>query len=121
MKSLRFFSIWMFILFAMFARSQTDPTLIDPILVRLKGRLVSASDSIPIPYANIINNRNRSGTTTNNEGYFTLDVLNIDSLIVSSVGYQKTVLYIPHHYMGYDIITFTMNPVSYAVEEVNVK
>ncbi len=100
--------------------AQNDPLLIDPILVRLKGRIVSVADSSAVPYANIINNRNRSGTITNNDGYFTLDVLNIDSLIVTSVGYQKKVIYIPHNYMGYETLTFTINPVSYAVGEVEV-
>lgn len=101
--------------------AQTDQLMPDPILVQLKARLVSAADSSSIPYANIINNRNRSGTITNNDGYFSLDVLNIDSLIVTSVGYQKKVVYIPHNYMGYETLTFTMNPVSYAVGEVEVK
>lgn len=101
--------------------AQDDPLMPDPILVQLKARLVSAADSTPIPYANVINNRNRSGTITNNEGYFNLDVLNIDSLLVTSVGYQKKVIYIPHNYMGYETLIFTMNPVSYAVGEVEVK
>lgn len=106
---------------AMKSTAQYDPTMPDPILVQLKARLVSAADSTPIPYANIINNRNRSGTITNNEGYFNLDVLNIDSLLVTSVGYQKKVIYIPHNYMGYETLVFTMEPVSYAVGEVDVK
>lgn len=115
------FSIGLLMLFASSASyAQTDPLMVDPILVRLKARLVSTADSTAIPYANIVNNRNRSGTITNNDGYFTLDVLNIDSLIVTSVGYQKKVLYIPHNYMGYETLIFTMNPVSYAVREVDV-
>lgn len=101
--------------------AQTDQLMPDPILVQLKARLVNAADSTPIPYATVINNRNRSGTITNNDGYFSLDVLNIDSLIVTSVGYQKKVIYIPHSYMGYETLTFTINPVSYAVGEVEVK
>lgn len=101
--------------------AQSDSMPVDPILVRLKARLVNAADSSAVPYANIVNNRSRSGTITDNEGYFTLDVLNIDSLIVTSVGYQKNVIYIPHNYMGYETLTFTMNPVSYAVGEVDVK
>jgi hypothetical protein len=100
--------------------AQTDPSLIDPILVNLKARIINAADSTGVPYATIINNRNRSGTITNNDGFFSMDVLNIDSLIVSSVGYQRKVLYIPHNYMGYETLTFTMNPVSYAVREVDV-
>ena len=101
--------------------AQEDPLLVDPILVKLKARIINAADSTGIPYVNIINNRNRSGTITNNEGYFSMDVLNIDSLIVTSVGYQKKTLYIPHSYMGYETLTFTMSPVSYAVGEVDVK
>ncbi len=116
------FIIGLLVLIAGFnSLAQTDPLLVDPILVRLKARLISAGDSSAIPYANIINNRNRSGTITDNNGYFSLDVLNIDSLIVTSVGYQKKVLYIPHNYMGNELLTFTMNPVSYAVGEVEVK
>lgn len=101
--------------------AQTDLSLVDPILVRLKGRIINAADSTGIPYANIVNNRYRGGTITNNDGYFSLDVLNIDSLIVTSVGYEKKVIYIPHDYMGQAVLTFTMNPVSYAVGEVEVK
>lgn len=103
------------------SQAQTDPLLVDPILVRLKGRIINAADSSGIPYANIVNNRYRGGTITNNEGYFSLDVLNIDSLIVTSVGYEKKVIYIPHNYMGQEVLTFTMNPVSYEVSEVEVK
>jgi hypothetical protein len=103
------------------SHAQIDPTLIDPILVHLKGRIINSADSTGVPYATIINNRNRSGTITNNDGFFSMDVLNIDSLIITSVGYQRKVLYLPHHYMGYETLTFTLNPVSYAVGEVDVK
>jgi len=101
--------------------SQNDDLLVDPILIRLKGRLVSSADSSAVPYANIINNRTHSGTTTNSDGYFTLEMLNIDSLVVSSVGYQKRVLRVPHNYNGQEVITFTIDPVNYAVGEVEVK
>jgi hypothetical protein len=101
--------------------AQVDLSLVDPILVRLKGRIINTADSSGVPYANIVNNRYRGGTITSNNGYFTLDVLNIDSLIVTSVGYEKKVIYIPHNYMGQEVLTFTLNPVSYSVGEVEVK
>ncbi len=100
---------------------EAQEEIIDPILIRLKGRIVSAADSTGVPYVNIINNRTHSGTLTDGKGYFTLDMLNIDSLVVSSVGYQKKVLRVPHNYNGREVITFTMNPVNYAVGEVEVK
>ena len=64
-------------------RAQNDPLLIDPIIVRLKGRIINAADSSGVPYANIINNRTHSGTITNADGYFSMEVLNIDSLEVT--------------------------------------
>lgn len=101
--------------------AQVDDLSVDPILVRIKGRIVSKADSSAVPYANIVNNRYRGGTITNNDGFFTLDVLNIDSLIVTSIGYEKTVIYVPHNYLGQEVITFAINPISYAVREVEVK
>lgn len=116
------FTGFMILLFARLqSQGQNTGTLVDPILVHLKGRIINAADSTGVPYATIINNRNRSGTITNNDGFFSMDVLNIDSLIITSVGFQRKVLYIPHNYMGYETLTFTMNPVSYAVGEVDVK
>lgn len=101
--------------------AQIDPSLVDPILVRVKGRIISAADSSGIPYANMVNNRNRTGATTNADGYFSMEMLNVDSLMVTSVGYQPEVFYIPYNYNGQQTLTFMMKPVSYAVEQVDVK
>ncbi len=121
MRIFRLTGLIIFLFAGLNSLAQTDPLLVDPILVRLKGRIINAADSTGIPYANIVNNRYRGGTITSNEGYFTLDVLNIDSLVVTSVGYETKVIYIPHNYMGQEVLTFTMNPVSYEVGEVEVK
>jgi hypothetical protein len=48
-------------------------------------------------------------------------MLNIDSLEVTSVGYEKTILKIPTYYTGYELLTFYMQPVLYNVGEVTVK
>ncbi|SHF40478.1 hypothetical protein SAMN05444274_10597 [Mariniphaga anaerophila] len=121
MRSSIFIGLILLLFSGLQSRAQTDLSLVDPILVRLKGRIVSAADSSGIPYVNIVNNRYRGGTITNNDGYFSLDALNIDSLIATSVGYEKKVIYIPHSYMGQEVLTFVMNPVNYAVGEVEVK
>lgn len=121
MKRISIYTGLLLLFLHMTGTAQTDPALIDPVLVRLKGRIVSKADSAAIPYANIINNRDRSGTISNNDGYFMLDVLNIDSLTVTSIGYQKKTIHVPHQYRGQEILTFTLNPVSYPVGEVAVK
>lgn len=121
MRTLVLIGLLSFLLAGLKSRAQTDPLLVDPILVRLKGRIVSAADSSGVPYVTIVNNRYRGGTITNTDGYFTIDALNIDSLILTSVGYEKLVIYIPHTYTGQETLVFKMNPMSYAVGEVEVK
>jgi hypothetical protein len=111
----------LFLTTAFSSRAQNDAPLVDPILIRLKARIISAEDSSGVPYANIINNRTHSGTITNGEGYFTLDMLNIDSLVVTSVGFEKKVLKVPYNYNGQEVLTYVMNPRNYPVGEVEVR
>jgi hypothetical protein len=114
-------AILTFILIVSGAQAQDDSGLVDPILIELKARLLSSADSSTIPYANIILHRTHSGTITNNDGYFSLEMLNIDSLEVTSVGYKKTILKIPSYYTGFETLTFYMEPVLYNVGEVTVE
>ena len=95
--------------------------IIDPVLIRLNGRMISAADSLPVPYAYILNHRTHSGTNTNQDGYFSLEMLNIDTLEVSSVGYTKYIIKVPHNYSGSEVLVFIMLPVNYALGEVNVQ
>ena len=48
-------------------------------------------------------------------------MLNIDSLVVTSIGYQKEVLKVPYNYNGQNTIVFEMKPVNYGIGEVEVK
>jgi len=93
---------------------------IDPMLINFKAQIISAADSTAVPYANIINNRTHSGTITNGEGFFTLEMLNIDSLVITSVGFEKSTLKVPRNYSEYDIFTFIMKPMNYGIGEVKV-
>lgn len=101
--------------------SQDEEFEVDPMLIELKAQILSAADSSGIPYANIILHRTHSGTITNGEGLFSLEMLNIDSLEVTSVGYEKTILKIPAYYTGFEMLTFYMRPILYNVGEVTVE
>uniref|UniRef100_UPI0032172057 carboxypeptidase-like regulatory domain-containing protein n=1 Tax=uncultured Draconibacterium sp. TaxID=1573823 RepID=UPI0032172057 len=101
--------------------AQDENYEVDPMLIELKAEILSSADSTGIPYANIILHRTHSGTITNGEGYFSLEMLNVDSLEVTSVGYEKTVLKIPSYYTGFEVLTFYMKPVLYNVGEVTVE
>lgn len=100
--------------------AQTDSDIIDPILIDLKANILSSADSSGVPYANIVLHRTHSGAITNIDGHFSLEMLNIDSLEVTSIGFKKLVIKIPPYYTGHEILTFYMQPVLYNVGEVTV-
>ena len=50
-----------------------------------------------------------------------MEMLNIDTLEVSSVGYSKYILKVPYNYNSQEILVFKMLPVNYALREVNVQ
>lgn len=104
--------------FAGFAQDNSED--IDPMLITLKSRIISAADSAAVPYANIINNRTHSGTITNGEGYFSLEMLNVDSLVITSVGFENATLKVPRNYNGYNVFVFIMKPKNYGIGEVKV-
>lgn len=110
-----------FFLMTTFKSIAQDDNDIDPLLIKLQARLLSAGDSQPVPYANIINPRTHSGTITGNDGHFTLEMLNIDTLVVTSIGYQRGIIKIPENYTGYGILSFYIQPVNYALREVLVE
>ena len=114
-------ALLIFIFIVADAWAQDDMEEVDPILVELKAKILSSADSSAIPYANIILHRTHSGTITNIDGYFSLELLNIDSLDVTSVGYKRTILKIPSYYTGFEVLTFYMEPILYNVGEVTVQ
>lgn len=101
--------------------AQDEEYEVDPMLIELKAQILSVADSSGIPYANIVLHRTHSGTITNGEGKFSLEMLNIDSLEVTSVGYEKTILKIPAYYTGYELLTYYIEPVLYNVGEVTIE
>lgn len=121
MRNLFFIGTLLLVLFFKTGSAQDNLPLIDPMLIHLQANIVSAADSAAVPYANILNVRTHSGTVTNIAGFFSLEMLNIDSLVVTSVGYEKSVIKVPYTYTGYEVLTFIMKPMSYALGEIEVK
>ena len=111
----------LFFVFASFFGMAQDDDEIDPLLIKLQGKLLSVADSQPVPYANIINPRTHSGTITSNDGHFNLEMLNIDTLVVTSIGYQRGTIKVPANYTGYGTLSFYIQPINYALREVLVE
>lgn len=98
-----------------------DAAEIDPMPIKLKGQVLNLSDELPVPFAYILNYRTHSAVTTNDQGMFTMDMLNIDSLSISSLGFTKTTVHIPANYNEMNVLTVYAKPIRFALPQVNVK
>ncbi len=94
---------------------------IDPILIRLKGKIVSKDDGLPVPYAHVVNMRNHGGTTTDYKGNFSIEMLNVDSLAISAMGFMKDYIHVPPGFSADSVLVFWARPIRYAINEVEVK
>lgn len=114
-----FFSLSIILANIVFA--QDDDIIIDPVLIILKGQVVNIDDGMPVPYAHVVNMRTHGGTTTDASGRFSLEMLNVDSLALSVMGYVKVYFHVPHDYDESEIFTVYAKPVRFAIKEVEVR
>jgi hypothetical protein len=94
---------------------------IDPMPIKLKGQVLNLEDLTPVPGAFVLNFRTHTGVTTNGQGLFTMDMLNVDSLEISSLGYTKTVVHIPVNYNEMDVLLLYAKPMRFQLSGVTVK
>ena len=67
-------------------------------VIQLSGIVISGGDSIkPLHYVNIGVKNTSRGTSSNREGFFSLPVYQADTLIFSTIGYQKAMLTLPQN------------------------
>lgn len=109
-----------FLLFSFQLFAQDDGQR-DPMPIKLKGQILNLEDELPVPDAFILNFRTHSGVTADDLGKFVLDMLNIDSLSVSSLGFAKMVVHIPANYNEMNVLTIYLKPVRFALPEVGVQ
>jgi len=73
--------------------------LSDPVFSQVKGTVVSETDRQPVPFASVFINNSTLGTTTDENGHFSLQRLTPGKheLVVSLLGYEKyfTVITVP--------------------------
>ncbi|WP_372774872.1 hypothetical protein [Mangrovibacterium sp.] len=114
------FSLILLLLIGLPQASKAQDDLIDPVLIFLKARLVDKDDGSPVGYAHIVNLRTRGGTTTNMQGYFSMEILNVDSLAISAMGYMKEYVHIPPFHPEDSVLTIYARPLRIAIGEVEV-
>ena len=110
-------ALWMGV-FQLFAQEVEE---IDPMPIRLKGQVLNLEDEMPVPFASVLNYRTHTGVTTNEQGLFTMNMLNIDSLEISSLGFTKITVRVPANYNEMNVLIFYAKPIRFALPEVNVQ
>jgi hypothetical protein len=93
---------------------------VDPMPIKLKGVVLNLEDESPVSNATILNYRTHSTAITDELGRFTMEMLNIDSLSISSIGYSKTTVRIPSDYLEMNVLILYANPIRYALPQVDV-
>lgn len=101
--------------------AQEEPEEVDPMPIKLKGQVLNLDDEMPVPFAFVVNSRTHGGVSTDELGRFTMDMLNIDSLSISALGFSKTTVRIPANYNEMNVLLLYAKPVRFALPEVKVQ
>ncbi len=98
------------------------PTAVnEPLKLSLTGVVTDGSNNERLPYAYIFQGRTKKQTTANVEGFFSIASVHLgDSLFVSYLGYQDTVLVLSKKHLNERII-IPLRPTTATLEEVVIK
>ena len=69
-------------------------------LVQVSGYVYTHDSSGVVPFANIYNKKNKTGTQATIAGFYTILVAPGDSVEITAIGYSKTVLSLPKNFVG---------------------
>ncbi len=92
---------------------------IELYMVNIRVKVVNIDDGEPVPFAHVINPRVRGGTTTNADGYFTIQILTEDTLIIRSMGFVDHYFYLTE-FPPKDMYTIKLKPVRVQLSEITV-
>jgi len=113
-----FFFILLLSSFQLFSQQVEE---VDPMPIKLKGQVLNLDDEMPVPYATILNFRTHGTISADDQGRFTMEMMNVDSLAITSLGFSKTVVHIPATYNEMNVLKLYAKPVRFAIPEVQVK
>ena len=97
----------------------TNAQVSDLYLVNIKGKIISAENGEPVPYAHIINPKEHSGTSSNIDGLFYINLLTEDTLIIRAVGFVDQKFFI-EEFPPKNMYEIVMKPVRYLIHEIDV-
>lgn len=81
------FIIYIALLFACIVSAKAQQAADTP-LIRLSGTVLSSDSLTPVPGVHVLNNKSKTGATTDEKGYFTIPMHRTDTILLSAVGYE---------------------------------
>lgn len=114
---LRYLSTILFLLTAMLWGNAQN---MDLYLVNIRGTVVDQTTGEPIPYAHVINPNQHTGTTTNVDGLFSLNMLTEDTLLIKAVGYGDFKFHL-EEFPPLNHYNIKIKPVRFSIDEVTVE
>ncbi len=89
--------------------------------IEIIGEIVDKDSNEPVPYVHIINENNRKGTVSNEQGRFWMKMSKSDTLTVSAIGFEQYLFTIKEDVTSRKIeITIAMNSSTMELEPVKV-
>lgn len=76
---------------SLFACSFSMAQIIDSEPIQLSGQVINQEDKTPVPYVLIYNQNTQKGTSSDSLGYFSIRINPQDSIVFSSMGFEKHV------------------------------
>lgn len=116
-RTVTFLFLFLFLSVTVFSQTTEE---IDPMPIRLKGQVLNLEDESPVPNAIVINLRTHTTVSADLQGRFMMDMLNVDSLSVTSLGYSKSIAHVPANYNEMNVLLIYAKPIRFALPDVNV-
>lgn len=118
-------NIFFSIIFSLYSFSGFSQELIDDLEntdIEMSGEIINKEDGEFVPYVHIINLSTNQGTTSDLEGRFNISISKEDTLMFSSVGFDKYKLTFSDHEIDSDsyFIRILLDQSSYELSPVNI-
>jgi hypothetical protein len=89
--------------------------------ILLSGRVLNREDAQPIPNVNVIIKNELRGTFTDEDGYFSMEVLSSDTILFSSIEYELKMITLDHVDSRKHFVQVLMDLRVYRIPEVEVE
>ena len=86
----------------------------------IKGSIVSADSLAPIPQAHILSELSHFGTTSDFDGFFSIQTREIDTLRISSIGFVTKYININHYSIDANNFRITLQRDTIVLDEIDV-